>query len=523
MRLACLQVEAQAWQDSHQAWAEIRKSILEASQHHDLLIVPESVYPAYFLAPLDKPEYEEAVEKILAEIKEICQTTHTYIAFGYADKNENLASLFNPQGEEIARKSKSNLWHFDRRWFKPGAEVVTADTEFGKVGLIICADARLPELVRSVALEKVKLIIDLANLTASGPEIEKLSNAQIDYMLATRARENKVWLAVSDKWGVEADTVTYAGRSAVYSPEGTCVAQAPSHKNGIVSVEIPTDAQGEIQCAADEELPPRCPDLYGILTTETAKLPMYRYLTEPVIPEDLTPFVTVSSSLTDGGLKDARMTHVKRLLELEPNLIVLPTARGEEEVAPYQGLLADNQFIVVTDSTDGQTKSRLISNKGVLAGYRTTDSVPQQDVANPENQFPVVKDLPMGRIGFLHEQEMLLPEAARCLMLKGADAVLWQHGMSLAKAVPLARTRAAENRIFIMAVYSGVLGNSADGASFIVDPSGSIIASTLLNKPLHATGAYCNFCNARMKSVVPGTHLVYDRKPSHYERLVKND
>ena len=152
MRLACLQVEAQAWQDSHQAWAEIRKSILEASQHHDLLIVPESVYPAYFLAPFDKPEYEEAVEKILAEIKEICQTTHTYIAFGYADKNENLASLFNPQGEEIARKSKSNLWHFDRRWFKPGAEVVTADTEFGKVGLIICADARLPELVRSVAL-----------------------------------------------------------------------------------------------------------------------------------------------------------------------------------------------------------------------------------------------------------------------------------------------------------------------------------------------------------------------------------
>jgi hypothetical protein len=68
-------------------------------------------------------------------------------------------------------------------------------------------------------------------------------------------------------------------------------------------------------------------------------------------------------------------------------------------------------------------------------------------------------------------------------MLKGADAVVWQHGMSFAKAAPLARTRAAENRIFIFALYSGALGDAsqaADPTGFIVDPSGSIIASTCL-------------------------------------------
>lgn len=521
MRLACLQVEAQDWQDSAKAWAEIKKLILEAAQDHDLLIVPECVYPAYFLAPIDKPDFEEPIEQILTEIKEICKSTNTYIAFGYASENKNLASLFNPQGEEIARKAKSNLWHFDSRWFTPGEEVVTADTEFGKVGLVICADARLPELVRSVAQEDVRLIIDLANLTATGPEIAKLSNAQSDYLLATRARENKVWLAVSDKWGVEADTVTYAGRSAVYSPDGTCVAQAPSDQNMIVSVEIPTDDKGEIQCLSDEELPPRCPELYAILTAETKELPIYSLLTEAVIPERLTPYVTVSSFGHTEHCQDGRIRQIKRLLELGSDLIVLPAVPDEEELASYQSLLADKQFIVLADSARGQTRTRLISNTEVLASYCTINSVPQNDTTNPENNFPLVKKLPFGNIGFLHEKEMLLPEAARSLMLKGADAVIWQHGMSFAKAAPLARTRAGENRIFILAVYSGILGNSPDTASFIVDPSGSIIASTLLCKSTHATGAYCNFCNARLKSVVPGTHLVFDRNPKHYGKLTK--
>ncbi|SHN56960.1 nitrilase-related carbon-nitrogen hydrolase [Desulfitobacterium chlororespirans] len=522
MRLACLQVEAQDWQNSKKAWLEIRKLILEAAQHHDLIIVPESVYPAYFLPQSEKPDTEDSLEEIFNELKEICKKTQTYLAFGYADNNQNLASLLNPKGEEIAKKSKSNLWHFDKRWFTQGAEVVTADTEYGKVGIVICADARLPELVRSVALENVKLIIDLANLTATGPELDKLSNAQSDYMLATRARENKVWLAVADKWGIEADTVTYAGRSAVYSPDGTCVAKAPSDRNMIVSAEIPTDANGEIQCTSDEELPVRHPDLYSILATETIKLPVYRYLAEAVIPELLTPYVIVNSLANHELSQGTKIKHIKRVLEQEPDLIILPTSINEEDIAEYQSLLKDNQFIVLSEGSDGQTRTRLIDNKEILASYITVDSVPQKDPFIQENNFPVIRKLPFGRIGFLHEKEMLLPEAARCSMLNGADAIIWQHGMSFAKAAPLARTRAAENRIFIFAVYSDTLGDSPHAASFIVDPAGNIIASTLFNRPLHATGAYCNFCNARLKSVVPGTHIVFDRRPRSYEKMVQS-
>lgn len=251
-------------------------------------------------------------------------------------------------------------------------------------------------------------------------------------------------------------------------------------------------------------------------------------MTEPVVPELLTPYITVSSSFDNDDFKnvdfkDARVRHVKRLLEQEPNLIVLPAISGEDDTTSYQGLLSDNQYIIMTGSADGRTRTCLISNKEVLGSYGTMDSVPQSDAINPENSFPLVQSLPFGNIGFLHEKEMLLPEAARCLMLSGADAVIWQHGMSFEKAAPLARTRAAENRIFIIAVYSDVLGNSSSAASFIVDPSGGIIASTLLGKSLHATGTYCNFCNARLKAVVPGTHIVLDRIPGHYEKLTQNN
>lgn len=521
MKVACIQVPANDWKDAPTAWAFLKERIQAASRGHDLVIVPESAYPAYFLS---RHEASDAapVSQILDQVSGMARAYGTYIAFGYPDGPANAASLFARDGKEIARKEKSYLWHFDHRWFSPGEEVVTADTEFGRVALVVCADARLAELVRAAALEGARMVIDLANLTASGPYAEGLTNAQCEFMLSTRARENGVWLAVADKWGVEADTVTYAGRSAVYAPDGRCVAQAPSNQTTTVSVDIPLDSDGRINTDAAVPLPRRRPELYSLLSADTQEVPVYRIVSEAVTPEFTTPYVTVSSLNRAPYTPGEQLKHLRRLVEHEPHLMVLPAFSGTvADLSDYQRQLETEQLLLLSDRIGGVVRSRLVSKEQVLGTYVTMHPAPEKgDGQSPEGVFPLVMNCSFGLVGVIHGAEALIPEAARCLMLAGADLVVWQHGMSYRDALPVARTRAAENRIYVASVFSSDLSEEdGEGASLIADPNGNVIASTLLGRPIHATGVYCTLAAARSKSIVPGTHVIFDRNPPKYRRL----
>lgn len=525
MKLACIQVKANDRKDADSAWASLRKFIQDAAVDHDLVIVPEAAYPAYFL-PAFEHSASVPIQDVLAEVAEIARQTETYIAFGYADGKSNAASLFDRTGTEIARKDKSYLWHFDHRWFDPGTEVSIAVTEFGPVGLVVCADARLPELVRSVALEGAKLIIDLANLTASGPHASALTNAQCEYMLSTRARENGVWLAVADKWGVEADTLTYAGRSAVYSPDGGLVAQAPSDESKVISVEIPVGEDGEITTVDPSTLPVRQPQLYQLLCTDTKDLPIYRIVSEAITPELVAPYVTVSAFNRPTWDRNSHLQHVRRLIEHEPHLILMPAFPGELiNVKSYQELLDREQWILLTDITDEGARSRFVTREGIMETYYTTHHFPGEHPAVfSDNALSKVLRSSFGYIGVMHEADGLVPEAAKSLMLAGADMVVWQHGTEHSDALRTARTRAAENRIYVASVFSSALSKEDHaGSSFLVDPNGAIVASTLVGRPVHATGAYCSFAVSRSKSIVPGTHVLFDRKPKNYGRLANHE
>src|SRR5690606_20950173 len=146
--------------------------VLEAASRHDLVLTPECSFPAYFLHA-EEENITAALregEAILARLKEIARQYRVYIAHGDAEKEKetlyNTADLLDREGNEVVKKRKSFLWHFDRLWFSEGEDVAVADTDFGRVGVVICADARMPEIVRMAALEGAEFIIDLANLTA---------------------------------------------------------------------------------------------------------------------------------------------------------------------------------------------------------------------------------------------------------------------------------------------------------------------------------------------------------------------
>ncbi|MCK6370983.1 MAG: nitrilase [Gammaproteobacteria bacterium] len=108
------------------------------------------------------------------------------------------------------------------------------------------------------------------------------------------------------------------------------------------------------------------------------------------------------------------------------------------------------------------------------------------DVYGTESLFPVVAT-PIGRIAAIASEEILYPEIARCLTMRGAEILLHstsEMGSALPTAKDIAkRARAVENMAYIISANTaGVAGTalpaqSSTGMSKIVDFEGRVLAA----------------------------------------------
>lgn len=145
-----------------------------------------------------------------------------------------------------------------------------ARTAWGDVGMFVCADARMVEVPRTVAIRGARLLLDPTPLVLSPVG----TNAQLEFMLAARAWENGAYLAVANKCGVEAGIADYAGRSAILDPSGARLAEAGSEDPEIITA--PIDLAG-----ASGPPIPRVPDRYPELAMPVDELPIARVLSSP--------------------------------------------------------------------------------------------------------------------------------------------------------------------------------------------------------------------------------------------------
>lgn len=95
----------------------------------------------------------------------------------------NTAVFIDPSGTLVGKYRKHKLEHEQVR-NTPGTETPVFDAPFGRVGIMICADRRDPELVQTLASRGVSLLV-----CPSGGMFGPKSN---DHILQARSRENKV-------------------------------------------------------------------------------------------------------------------------------------------------------------------------------------------------------------------------------------------------------------------------------------------------------------------------------------------
>ncbi len=120
------------------------KLVVEAAQQNcDLVLLPETIDFAW-THPSVYNEAQPIPGKFSDIFVELAKQHNIYICVGLSERrNEkiyNTAILINKYGEIILKYSKINLLEVEHTFYEVGTKLEVVDTEFGKIGVNICAD-----------------------------------------------------------------------------------------------------------------------------------------------------------------------------------------------------------------------------------------------------------------------------------------------------------------------------------------------------------------------------------------------
>lgn len=542
IRVACLQLEAKSFKGQAKNKENILKLIKKAAQSKpSLLVLPECIYPCYFLSPRIIGDYaalSSLTESFLLDMKDCARIYQTFIALGMPEyiKEKNIlynsALLIDDNGKEIGRTRKSFLWHFDHHWFQSAHDYPVFDTKIGKIGLFVCADGRLPEIVRCLALQGAELLLDLTNLVTNGLEKTSWSNPQIEFMLPTRALENKVWIIAVNKVGVEEKTIQYCGKSAFFSPEGKTIAMASTTQEEILikDIDITLSHCKNINGYIDV-LKHRKPATYHLLALPSSQLPVTG---NPILKKSGSD--SFSAVIQIDGIQDTHEYAKKvehffyTLQEQEVNIFsfsqnnALPISQSHGLLDLIRRLTKNKEALcslVLKERENNKTYKTmyLIESGKTIGKYRKTHlEMPDKDVIEPGECTYQVYDTSFGSIGMMLDYEGCFPEIARILALKGAEIIIWSCQFSLDEHIKICQARSAENKIFMICPNS--IEKQSNGHSLITSPSGQIITGCLKNQEMASmTKILINLSHDKI--IVPHTDAIFGRQPESYRFLTE--
>ncbi|MBI2044208.1 carbon-nitrogen hydrolase family protein [Candidatus Pacearchaeota archaeon] len=179
------------------------------------------VFPEKFDGILASEDYmEDNPKKFIIGIQKLCKENKIYcIAGSILEKRENkyynTSYLIGRNGKIIGNHDKIALTKYgESEYTEKGEKLQVFDTEFGKIGILICRDFLYPNLARELAKKDVKIIFCPAfwsyysNLYDKNEEFLK-TNFPIDADIKTlqlfpavRAMENEVFFVIANAAGI---------------------------------------------------------------------------------------------------------------------------------------------------------------------------------------------------------------------------------------------------------------------------------------------------------------------------------
>ncbi|MGB8966586.1 MAG: carbon-nitrogen hydrolase family protein [Candidatus Cybelea sp.] len=260
IRAAAIQLEAQDRIDFARSLDGIVGATRRASAEADLVVLPEGTFPGYVLG--DAPVDDDAIANALERLREIAISTQSVIVVGAALSSNagirNAAFVIDTNGSLAGRADKLFLWHFDRRWFTQGDRLAPIHTSIGTLGVLVCADGRIPTIARALVDQgAIALVMPTAWVT-SGRDPDALENVQADLLARVRAYENHVPFIAANKCGSELGMVAYCGKSQIVDGDGEVIAIASEREPETLKGSVTLDGGGPLRIALPR-LQPRLP------------------------------------------------------------------------------------------------------------------------------------------------------------------------------------------------------------------------------------------------------------------------
>lgn len=235
------------------------KEIIQEQREADLIVFPELVVHGHIYSCAPKREILEMIARTPRTMKEdlyaFARDHDTRVIFGefdlIGDRLYNLAVYVSRDKVEWYAKTHVH-W---TEGFDAGDELRAFDTPLDRIGILICFDAAFPEAARVLALQGAKIIVIIAAVPRT------FDVKYLHRRAASIALDNQVFSVFANRVGVG-----FAGQSAVFNPQGDCIAVA-EEKEEILTTEVNL-FEVDIWRMHEAIYAHRRPALYGRIVTD---------------------------------------------------------------------------------------------------------------------------------------------------------------------------------------------------------------------------------------------------------------
>ena len=119
--------------------------------------------PAFIVWPENKFTDADDVA-VMTQLKALADDLDIYIVANVRWQTSagryNTALMINPEGQEVGRQAKINLFSSEEAYYTPGAkEYNVFDTPHGKVGLAVCYDRHVTYIIRGLAKNDAQIVL----------------------------------------------------------------------------------------------------------------------------------------------------------------------------------------------------------------------------------------------------------------------------------------------------------------------------------------------------------------------------
>jgi predicted amidohydrolase len=416
-----------------------------------LVVAPEMATTGYDYANREaiRPFVDTIPGKTTDAFAKLAKKYNAYLVFGMAEVEKktglyyNSAALVGPEGY-IGKYRKMQMWETEMHWAAWGdLGVPVFDTKIGKIAINICMDSAYYETARLAGIKGTDILAFPTN-----------SSAQTISALPARAQQNGMYIISANRSNTE-NGFHMIGGSAIWSPDGKKLAEAPVVMNESEDIDEPTITYATID--------PRLFDNKNKDALNERRPELYKEIVHYVAPWDYTKNTTshevVAAALQYEpiiGDKEKNKEKIKKLIKQakkednDLNLVVLPElsltgpvdGKSKKEVEAFaedpkgdtamfmSNLAKEYQLSIVYGFIEKKgnafyNSAILMSSNGETIGKYQKTHLNKYDRkwAKPGSSLPVFETQDLGRIGVLLGEDARYPEASGVLAVKRADII----------------------------------------------------------------------------------------------------